>query len=58
MLIFSTKYCLAMYIKFKGLSGFRYHVLQGKKVFFLIPPIDDNLKLYETWIKKGKQVKG
>ena len=27
----------------------RYHVLVGKKVFFLVPPSDDNLRMYEEW---------
>ena len=32
-----------------------YHILKGKKMFFLIPPTDANLKLYEKWVLSGKQ---
>lgn len=33
-----------------------YHILQGKKVFWLVPPSDDNLKRYELWVLEGKKV--
>ena len=28
----------------------RYHVIQGGKIFWLIPPTDENLRRYEEWI--------
>jgi F-box/leucine-rich repeat protein 10/11 len=56
------KYCLMsvekcytdFHIDFGGTSVW-YHVLQGKKVFWLIPPTDENLKKYEEWVLSGKQ---
>ena len=36
------------HIDFGG-SSVWYHILQGKKVFFLIPPSDDNLKKYDHY---------
>lgn len=33
----------------------RYHVVQGSKLFWLVPPTDDNLKKYEEWVLSGKQ---
>ena len=56
------KYCLMsvekcytdFHIDFGG-SSVWYHILQGKKVFFLIPPSDENLKKYEQWVLSGKQ---
>ena len=32
-----------------------YHILKGKKIFFLIPPTDENLRHYEEWVLSGKQ---
>ena len=32
-----------------------YHVLKGKKVFWLIPPTEANLKAYEQWTLSGRQ---
>ena len=56
------KYCLMtvggcftdFHIDFGGTSVW-YHVLRGQKVFWLIPPTDDNLKLYEEWTLSGRQ---
>ena len=56
------KYCLMsvercytdFHIDLGGTSVW-YHILQGKKVFFLIPPTDKNLKEYEEWQLSGKQ---
>ena len=42
------------HIDFGG-SSVWYHILQGRKVFFLIPPTDENLKKYEQWVLSGKQ---
>ena len=32
-----------------------YHILKGEKIFWLIPPTEDNLKKYEKWILSGRQ---
>ena len=29
---------------------YRYHVIKGAKIFWLIPPTDENLRRYEEWI--------
>ena len=33
-----------------SLSFYRYHVIKGAKIFWLIPPTDENLRRYEEWI--------
>uniref|UniRef100_A0A2S2R0T4 [histone H3]-dimethyl-L-lysine(36) demethylase n=1 Tax=Sipha flava TaxID=143950 RepID=A0A2S2R0T4_9HEMI len=56
------KYCLMsvkgcytdFHIDFGGTSVW-YHILKGSKVFWLIPPTEQNFKLYEQWILSGKQ---
>ena len=56
------KYCLMsvggcytdFHIDFGGTSVW-YHIVKGAKVFWLIPPTDENLKLYEEWTLSGKQ---
>lgn len=56
------KYCLMsvkgcytdFHIDFGGTSVW-YHILRGKKVFWLIPPTERNLALYENWVLSGKQ---
>ncbi|XP_014854379.1 PREDICTED: lysine-specific demethylase 2A-like isoform X3 [Poecilia mexicana] len=56
------KYCLMsvqgcytdFHIDFGGTSVW-YHILKGRKVFWLIPPTDPNLELYENWVLSGKQ---
>ncbi|XP_037091334.1 LOW QUALITY PROTEIN: lysine-specific demethylase 2B-like, partial [Pollicipes pollicipes] len=56
------KYCLMsvngcytdFHIDFGGTSVW-YHVLKGGKVFWLIPPSDQNVQLYENWVLSGKQ---
>ncbi len=56
------KYCLMsvagcytdFHIDFGGTSVW-YHIIRGKKVFWLIPPTETNLKLYEQWTMSGKQ---
>jgi len=51
----STEGCFTdFHIDFGGTSVW-YHVLSGEKVFLLIEPTDDNLKLYEEWICNPKQ---
>ena len=54
--LFSSYYLLFpdFHIDLGGTSVW-YHILKGKKVFFLIPPEDTNLKHYEKWILSGKQ---
>ncbi|BES92321.1 jmjC domain-containing histone demethylation protein [Nesidiocoris tenuis] len=56
------KYCLMsvkgcytdFHIDFGG-SSVWYHILRGAKVFWLIPPTEHNIKLYEQWVLSGKQ---
>ncbi|XP_044738222.1 jmjC domain-containing histone demethylation protein 1-like isoform X2 [Chrysoperla carnea] len=56
------KYCLMsvkgcytdFHVDFGGTSVW-YHILRGTKVFWLIPPTNLNLKLYEQWVLSGKQ---
>ncbi|XP_073991040.1 lysine demethylase 2 [Rhodnius prolixus] len=56
------KYCLMsvkgcytdFHIDFGG-SSVWYHILRGSKVFWLIPPTEHNIKLYEQWVLSGKQ---
>lgn len=56
------KYCLMsvkgcytdFHIDFGGTSVW-YHILKGQKVFWLIPPTEHNLQLYEQWVLSGKQ---
>lgn len=51
------KYCLMspkecytdFHIDFGGTSVW-YHILRGKKVFWLIPPTTLNMELYEQWV--------
>ncbi|KAM7446348.1 Lysine-specific demethylase 2A [Porites harrisoni] len=42
------------HIDFGGTSVW-YHIMRGKKVFWLIPPTEKNLHLYEQWVLSGKQ---
>lgn len=54
------KYCLMsvkgcytdFHIDFGGTSVW-YHILRGKKVFWLIPPTPLNMELYEQWVSKS-----
>jgi len=56
------KYCLMsvagcytdFHIDFGGTSVW-YHILKGSKIFWLIPPTERNLQLYEQWTLSGKQ---
>ncbi|VVC24414.1 Zinc finger, PHD-type,Leucine-rich repeat, cysteine-containing subtype,JmjC domain,Leucine-rich [Cinara cedri] len=56
------KYCLMsvkgcytdFHIDFGGTSVW-YHILTGSKVFWLIPPSEENIKFYEKWVLSGKQ---
>uniref|UniRef100_A0A1B6CUI0 [histone H3]-dimethyl-L-lysine(36) demethylase n=1 Tax=Clastoptera arizonana TaxID=38151 RepID=A0A1B6CUI0_9HEMI len=56
------KYCLMsvkgcytdFHIDFGGTSVW-YHILRGCKVFWLIPPSEHNIQLYEQWVLSGKQ---
>uniref|UniRef100_A0A3P9QE89 [histone H3]-dimethyl-L-lysine(36) demethylase n=1 Tax=Poecilia reticulata TaxID=8081 RepID=A0A3P9QE89_POERE len=56
------KYCLMsvqgcytdFHIDFGGTSVW-YHILKGRKVFWLIPPTEPSLELYENWVLSGKQ---
>jgi F-box/leucine-rich repeat protein 10/11 len=42
------------HIDFGG-SSVWYHILRGKKIFWLIPPTEVNLKIYESWTLSGHQ---
>lgn len=42
------------HLDFGGTSVW-YHILRGRKVFWLIPPTKDNLRLYERWTLSGNQ---
>ncbi|XP_024084550.1 jmjC domain-containing histone demethylation protein 1 [Cimex lectularius] len=56
------KYCLMsvkgcytdFHVDFGG-SSVWYHILRGSKVFWLIPPTEHNIKLFEQWVLSGKQ---
>ncbi|XP_054166951.1 lysine-specific demethylase 2A-like [Oppia nitens] len=56
------KYCLMsvkgcytdFHIDFGGTSVW-YHILKGRKVFWLIPPTERNIQLFEQWVLSGKQ---
>ena len=56
------KYCLMsvkgcytdFHLDFGGTSVW-YHIIKGKKVFWIIPPTEANLKTYENWTLSGKQ---
>ncbi|EDO41168.1 predicted protein [Nematostella vectensis] len=56
------KYCLMsvggcytdFHIDFGGTSVW-YHLMKGKKIFWLIPPTERNLQQYERWVLSGKQ---
>ncbi|XP_065579671.1 lysine-specific demethylase 2A-like [Artemia franciscana] len=56
------KYCLMsvkgcytdFHIDFGGTSVW-YHIIRGGKVFWLVPPNDHTLKLYEEWTLSGRQ---
>lgn len=56
------KYCLMsvkgcytdFHVDFGGTSVW-YHILRGGKIFWLIPPTEKNLALYEEWVLSGKQ---
>ena len=55
-----AKYCLLsskgsftdFHIDFGGTSVW-YHVLKGKKIFWLVKPTDENLELYKNWKLKS-----
>ncbi|CAB4039222.1 jmjC domain-containing histone demethylation 1 [Paramuricea clavata] len=42
------------HIDFCG-SSVWYHIVRGKKIFWLIPPTEKNLNIYENWVLSGKQ---
>ncbi|XP_033123248.1 lysine-specific demethylase 2B-like [Anneissia japonica] len=56
------KYCLMsvagcftdFHVDFGGTSVW-YHILHGQKIFWLIPPTDENLNIFESWVLSGKQ---
>lgn len=42
------------HIDFGGTSVF-YHILSGKKLFYMIPPTKRNLEKYERWCRSDQQ---
>lgn len=51
----SVKGCYTdFHIDFGGTSVW-YHILKGHKIFWLIPPSERNIQLYEQWVLSGKQ---
>lgn len=53
--LMSVKNCYTdFHVDFGGTSVW-YHILKGSKVFWLIPPTEKNLALYEKWVLSGKQ---
>ena len=51
----SVKGCYTdFHLDFGGTSVW-YHIIKGKKVFWIIPPTEANLKTYENWTLSGKQ---
>ncbi|CAG0908158.1 unnamed protein product, partial [Cyprideis torosa] len=53
--LMSVKGCFTdFHIDFGGTSVW-YHIVWGRKVFWLIPPTERNLGLYENWVLSGKQ---
>ncbi|XP_026796313.3 lysine-specific demethylase 2A isoform X1 [Pangasianodon hypophthalmus] len=53
--LMSVKGCFTdFHVDFGGTSVW-YHILRGRKVFWLIPPTPHNLELYENWVLSGKQ---
>jgi len=43
------------YILDFGGTSVWYHIIRGRKIFWLIPPTETNLKIYEQWTLSGKQ---
>uniref|UniRef100_A0A8C5HGN3 Lysine-specific demethylase 2B n=1 Tax=Gouania willdenowi TaxID=441366 RepID=A0A8C5HGN3_GOUWI len=53
--LMSVKGCYTdFHIDFGGTSVW-YHIFNGQKVFWLVPPTRYNLALYEDWVLSGKQ---
>ncbi|KAJ8888157.1 hypothetical protein PR048_007644 [Dryococelus australis] len=53
--LMSVKGCYTdFHIDFGGTSVW-YHILKGQKIFWLIPPTEENLATYEKWVLSGKQ---
>ncbi|XP_014300265.1 jmjC domain-containing histone demethylation protein 1 isoform X1 [Microplitis demolitor] len=53
--LMSVKGCYTdFHVDFGGTSVW-YHILRGKKVFWLIPPTEKNLDSYQEWVLSGKQ---
>jgi F-box/leucine-rich repeat protein 10/11 len=53
--LMSVKGCYTdFHIDFGGASVW-IHIFKGSKVFWIVPPTDVNISLYEQWILSGKQ---
>jgi len=53
--LMSVKGCFTDFHIDLGGTSVWYHILKGGKIFWLIPPTDENLKKYEKWVLSGKQ---
>ncbi|ELT93702.1 hypothetical protein CAPTEDRAFT_226024 [Capitella teleta] len=53
--LMSVKGCYTDFHIDMGGTSVWYHILKGRKIFWLIPPTDVNLALYEQWTLSGKQ---
>jgi F-box/leucine-rich repeat protein 10/11 len=54
-LLTSTRGCYTdFHVDFGGTSVW-YHIISGKKVFLLLPPTENNMKLYEDWLCRKDQ---
>nr|CAD7572739.1 unnamed protein product [Timema californicum] len=52
--LLSVKGCYTDFHTEIGGSSSWYHVVRGKKIFWLIPPTEHNLELYEQWLDSEK----
>ncbi|CAG2053644.1 unnamed protein product [Timema podura] len=52
--LLSVKGCYTDFHTEIGGSASWYHVVRGKKIFWLIPPTEHNLELYEQWLVSEK----
>nr|CAD7199076.1 unnamed protein product [Timema douglasi] len=52
--LLSVKGCYTDFHTEIGGSSSWYHVVRGKKIFWLIPPTEQNLELYEQWLVSEK----
>lgn len=51
----SVKGCYTDFHIDLGGTSVWYHILRGKKVFWVIPPTQENIDAYEEWSVSGQQ---